>query len=93
MYATIRTYAGSQIADALVEHEEDVKALVSGIDGFRGYWVIRADDGSAATVSVYDDRAGADESTRQAAQWVGENLGDLNIDPPRVTSGEVVISA
>ena len=93
MYATIRSYSGSQIADALVQHEDDVKSLVSGIDGFRGYWVVRGDDGSAATISVYDDKTGADESNQKAAEWVGENLSDLDISPPQVTAGEVVISA
>ena len=92
MYITIRNYSGgTALADALVEHEDDVRRVVSGIDGFRAYYLMRDDDG-ATTISVFDDRAGAEESTRAAAEWVGENLGDLHVPPPQVMTGEVAIS-
>jgi hypothetical protein len=92
MYATIRNYAGGgALADALVEHESDIRALINAVDGFRAYYVIRDPDG-ATTISVFDDQAGAEESTRVAAQWVGENLGELGLDPPHVTTGEVLLN-
>jgi hypothetical protein len=92
MHATIRNYAGgSALADALVEHEADIRSLITGIDGFRAYYVVRDPDG-ATTISVFDDQSGAEESTRVAAQWVGENLGDLGLAPPEVTTGEVLLS-
>ena len=92
MHATIRNYSGgAQLSDALVEHQDEIRTLLSGIDGFRAYYIIRDGDG-ATTVSVYDDQTGADESTRQAAAWVAENLGDLGVAPPEVTSGPVVFS-
>ena len=92
MYATIRTYSGNPgLADALVEHQDEVKEVVGGIDGFNGYYVIKTDDG-AATISVYNSQEGTAESTRAAAAWVGENLPQFAGSPPQVTSGEVVIS-
>jgi hypothetical protein len=92
MYAAIRNYAGgSALADALVEHEADIRSLITGVDGFRAYYVLRDPDG-ATTVSVFDDQAGADESTKVAAAWVGENLGDLGLAPPQVTTGEVLLN-
>jgi hypothetical protein len=61
------------------------------VEGFRAYYVIRTDHG-AVSISVYDDRSGAEESNRQAADWVRENLSDLSVGPPQITAGEVAIS-
>jgi hypothetical protein len=93
MYATVRTYSGgTELADALVSHEADVKTLLSGIDGFRAYYLVRTGDGTVS-ISVYDNEEGANESNSAAANWIRENLPDLGISAPQVSSGEVVISA
>lgn len=93
MYATVRSYSDSpEMADALVGREADVKNLIGGIDGFRAYYVIRT-AGGAVTVSVFDDEAGASESTRLAADWIRTNLPEIAGGTPQVSSGEVVISA
>lgn len=93
MYATVRTYsAGPELADALVSNEADVKSLLSGIDGFKAYYLVRTPDG-AVSVSVYGNEAGANESTNAAASWIRENLPELGSSAPQVSAGEVVISA
>ncbi len=93
MYATVRTYAASpEMADALVRNEADVKSLLRGIDGFRAYYLVRTADG-AVSVSVYDDEAGANESTTAAAKWIRDNMPEIGGSTPQVSSGEVVISA
>ena len=92
MYVTVRKYTtGSEFADALVENDSEVRRLITGIDGFRAYYLARTDDG-AVTISVYDDRSGAEESNRQAADWVRENLSHLSVSPPQISAGEVAIS-
>ena len=92
MYATVRSYAGSgSLVDALVENGSAVRDLISGISGFRAYYLLRADD-AAVSVSVYDDQAGTDESNRVAAEWIRDNLPDLSISPPHVSAGEVAIA-
>lgn len=92
MYATIRVYSGSsELADALVENESEVKRIIQGIDGFKAYYLVRTQDG-AASVSVYDNESGAEESNRVAAGWIRENLPDLTVSAPQVSAGEVVIS-
>jgi heme-degrading monooxygenase HmoA len=91
VFATIRIYSGSnELADALVENEGAVKELLSGIDGFKAYYLVRTADG-AASVSVYESREGATASDEAARSWVAENLPDLNISAPQVTAGEVGI--
>lgn len=93
MFATVRSYAGSgELADALVENESAVRELISGIGGFQAYYLIRSASGGAVSVSVYDDEAGIEESNRVAAEWIRENLPDLEVSPPQVSSGEVAIS-
>jgi hypothetical protein len=42
-----------------------------------------------ATVSVFDDQAGAEESTRMAADWIRQNMPSLIPNPPEVLEGEV----
>ena len=92
MFATIRVYSGaSELADALVENESAVRQLISEIDGFQAYYLVRTADG-AASVSVYDNQAGATASDEAARSWVGENLPDLNVAAPQVSAGEVVIN-
>jgi hypothetical protein len=91
MYAVIRAYPGnSDLADALVEREEEVRQLIGGIDGFKAYYLLKLTEGTS-TVSVFENREGAEESTRVAAAWVAENLPDLNIAAPYVTAGDVLL--
>ena len=91
MYATIRIYGDrAGFAEALVENEDAVRGLLTGIDGFKAYYLLKTADGTAS-ISVFDDEAGASESTRVAAGWVAENLPQFAGSPPQVTSGEVVI--
>jgi hypothetical protein len=66
--------------------------VIGAIDGFRAYYLVRTSDGAATTISVFDDAAGAEESTRQAGEWIRENLAELTVSPPQVTTGEVALS-
>ena len=91
MYATIRRYedvtdpveAGRRVSEGFVP-------LVRQIPGFVAYYWIDAGDGTMASTSVFEDRAGADASTERAASWVQENIASLLPNPPLMTSGEVV---
>ena len=93
MYATVRTYSsGTALADALVSRADDVESLISGIGGFKAYYLIRAPEG-AVSISVYETEAGANESTSAAAGWIRDNLPGLEVPTPQISAGEVVISA
>jgi heme-degrading monooxygenase HmoA len=92
MYATVRTYAGARgLADELVKREDEVRSLITGIEGFHAYYIIKTADGAAATVSIYENEAGAEESVRKAREYIQANLPDLAPQPPQVTTGEVVL--
>jgi heme-degrading monooxygenase HmoA len=93
MHATVRSYsAGPELVDGLVERSDDVKRIISEIDGFQAYYMIRTAEGMVS-VSVYDTEAGVDESTRVAADFIRENMPEFTAAPPRVSSGEVAIDA
>lgn len=92
MYVVIRTYSGqgaSELFDLLGQREDDVKALISGVPGFVNYSAVRSGDGGV-TVTVCEDKAGTDESSRRAAEWVAENVS-ATADPPVITEGNAVL--
>jgi len=94
MYATMRYYhQNSELADALVENQSEVKRIIGGIDGFEAYYLIRTGDGSTVSVTVFENQAGAEESNRVAAEWLRENVPEVAVNPPMVSAGEVLISA
>ena len=93
MHATIRRYEGNtELADRLAERQGEIKALIEGIEGFQAYYLVRGDNGTAS-ISIFDNPAGAEESNGIAAKWLAENMSDLSVSPPAVTAGEVVISS
>jgi hypothetical protein len=92
MYVVVRSYSGqgaSELFDQLGRSEEDVKALISGVPGFVSYSAVRSGDGGVA-VTVCEDKAGTDESSRRAAEWVRDNVG-VTTDPPEITEGDAVL--
>jgi hypothetical protein len=92
MYAVVRTYSGqgaSELFDLLGQREEDVKALITGVPGFVSYAAVRSGDGGT-TVTVCEDQAGTDESSRRAAEWVKENLG-ATATQPVISEGNTVL--
>ena len=94
MHATVRNYVGGKaLIDELMSKEGEVKSLIQGIAGFRAYYLIRTDKGDAVSVSVYENRSGAEESNRAAAEWIRANLPNLSMSAPQVSAGEVVIQA
>jgi hypothetical protein len=92
MYAVVRAYSGqgaAELFDLLEQREEDVKALITGVPGFVSYAAVRSGDGGV-TVTVCEDKAGTDESSRRAAEWVKENVG-ATTNPPSITEGDAVL--
>jgi hypothetical protein len=92
MHVVIRSYSGrgaSELFDALVEREEDVKNIITTVPGFISYEAFRA-GGGGETVTVCQDKAGTDESSRRAAAWVKENIS-VTVDPPTISEGSTIL--
>ena len=94
MHAAIRQYQGApgSVDEEMIRRiNEGFLPIIKDASGFRDYYALDAGDGRFATVSVFEDRAGAEESTRLAADWVRENMASLFPEPPEVLQGEVVV--
>jgi heme-degrading monooxygenase HmoA len=90
-YVVIRHYKEStKLIDELEQRSADVENLIKGIPGFIAYNLVRSETGGFS-VSVYEDRSGADESVRAAREYLQENLPGV-AGPPEVIQGDAVIS-
>ncbi len=93
MYATVRRYEGvTDPATVGRRVNEGFVPLIRRVPGLVAYYWVDAGDGVMISTSVYEDRAGAEESTRIAAEFVREHLASLFPHPPQVTAGEVLVS-
>ena len=97
MYISIRKYKlTSQDAKTRGELTRQINDLflpqISKAPGFVSYYAVDAGSGTLATVSVFESQSGAEESNRQAADFVKKNLPALAKAPPEITSGEVIAS-
>jgi hypothetical protein len=93
MHVVIRSYTGAgaeELFELIAKREDEVRELLSSVSGFVSYAAI-THDGHATTVTVCQDKAGTDESTQRAAQWVGENA-EVAVDPPAITEGDTVVA-
>jgi hypothetical protein len=92
MYVVVRKYSGSgasELFDLIEQRSDDVKEVISGTPGFISYAAFREGDGGM-TVTSCQDKAGVDESSKRAADWVSENT-TVPVDPPEITEGSVFI--
>ena len=93
MYVTVRRYEMHPFAvDELMRRvEEGFAPIISKAPGFIAYLALDAGDGVVASVSMFADQAGAEESNRLAADYVRANLASLVSNPPEITAGEVKV--
>jgi hypothetical protein len=90
-YAAVRRYEGvTDPAEAGKRVAEGFLPIISEVDGFVAYYWVDAGDGVMVSTSVFEDEAGAEASTEEAADFVAENLAELLPNEPQVTAGEVV---
>jgi hypothetical protein len=93
MKVVIRKYSGqgaSRLIDTIEENAADVKSVIGSVKGLVSYTLVRTADGGF-TVTVCEDQAGIDESTRRAKEWIAENAGEIGAAAPEVSSGDVVL--
>ncbi|MGJ5833209.1 hypothetical protein [Streptomyces ossamyceticus] len=94
MYAAVRRYDGvTDPAEAARLVNEGFVPLMRQVPGFVAYYWVDAGDGVMVSTSVFQDRAGAEESISRASDFVRDNLASLLPAPPEVMAGEVVVSA
>ena len=93
MHAVIRTFSGAgakKLVDLLEGRKSEVESLIRPVKGFVSYSLVRTVDGGVS-VTVCEDKAGTDESSRIAKEWIGKNASDLGVSPPTIVEGSVIL--
>ena len=91
MYAVIRHYKfraeDSDKIDQLIQ--EEFVPLLKKANGFISYNWLDTGAGEGASLSVFQDKAGADESIRLAADFVKTDMSELLSQKPEVIEGPI----
>jgi heme-degrading monooxygenase HmoA len=93
MHTVVRSYSGKgakELIDVLEKHAKDVEGIIRSIKGFVSYSLVRTADGGFS-VSVYHDKAGADESIQKAREWIQKNASNTGVGPARVAEGTNIL--
>jgi hypothetical protein len=91
MYVSMRLYDGVKFPDeAVAKVRNEFLPLISKITGFQEYYAVKTGDDTMASVSVFKDKPGAEESVKVATTWVEKNMSRFLPNPPKVLSGETV---
>jgi hypothetical protein len=88
----IRRYRATNVAELSRVVQDEFVPRVRDIPGFVAYYVVDGGGGDIASITVCEDQAGVDESTRRAAEFVGQSLADFIDGAPDVLGGEVTAS-
>ena len=93
MYAVIRRYKfDKRSSDEINRRVRDIFVpLLRKAPGFVAYYWLNTDDGGAS-LSVFQDKAGAEASVRAAADFVQQQLASL-VGKPEIVQGEVRANA
>lgn len=89
MYASIRQYNGRNIPEVARRAQEGFVPILRELPGFVAWYLVDGGGGALFTVTVFEDRAGAEASVSAALEFVEENLDDLIVGSPTVMNGEV----
>ncbi len=90
-YLVVRQYQlapGHTVEELVGRVGSGLAPILRQVPGFQEHFLVETSDG-LLSISVFADQAGAEESSRQAADWVQQNLADFFAGPPAVTSGSV----
>jgi hypothetical protein len=93
MHAVVRSYSGAgakELFDLLAKRKQDVEDLIRGVTGFVGYTLVQTAEGGIS-VTVCQDKAGADESLQKAREWIQANASGIGASAPAVSEGAVIL--
>ena len=98
MYAIIRRYTpkgGALEARAFEDLKRRIETgfipLVQDVRGFHSYYTINVGNKQLVTFGLFDDKTGATESTRRAAEFVKNDPLKEQLGTPEVIEGELLV--
>jgi hypothetical protein len=97
MYATIRRYSAKtgttrDTIDSFKRRiEEKFVPTLSEIRGFHTYGVVNVGNNELLSISIFEDREGATQSTRKAAEFVQKDPLKDQLSKPEILEGELLV--
>ena len=91
MYAAVRHYHFKSKDGAAIDKmvRDEFVPLIKKAKGFVRYYWLDTGSGEGVSISVFKDKAGADESVRLAADYVRDHASKLLQQKPEVIEGPV----
>ena len=80
--SAIQFAPGHTMGELVAAVESGFMPIVTQVPGFVEYFLVETEEG-AISISVFTDQAGAEESTKRAADWVADNLAGFFAGPRR----------
>ena len=97
MFATIRRYSTktSPSTDTVDQFkrriEQNFLPTIHDLRGFHSYSIMRTGDKEIVSLTVFEDRQGATEATRKAAEFVSKDPFKDQLSKPEVIEGELLL--
>jgi hypothetical protein len=98
MYAIIRrwtpkgTVNQQTFTDVKRRIEEGFVPAVQEVRGFHAYYALNVGNKELVTIGVFEDKAGATESTRRATDFVKQDPLKDQLGSPEILEGELLVS-
>ncbi len=92
MYAAIRQYGlltNEPIEEVLHGIREGFIPIIKNAPGLLAYYALDSGSGTLTSISIFEDRAGAEKSNKLAEDWVGMTLSSALPTSPETIIGEV----
>jgi hypothetical protein len=97
MYASIRRYStkaavNQQTIDEFKRRiEEKFVPTIQDVRGFHTYAILSTGNKELLSISIFEDRQGAAESTRKAAEFVQKDPLKDQLSKPEIYEGELLV--
>jgi hypothetical protein len=97
MYATIRRYSTKtantkEVVDDLKNRiENGFLPIIQDVRGFHSYGALNVGNKEIVTFSIFEDRNGATESNRRAAEFVQKDPLKDQLGKPEILEGELLV--
>lgn len=92
MYVAIRRYGlvtNEPVENVMRGIKEGFIPTINRAPGFLAYYALNSGDGTLASISIFEHRAGAERSNKLAEDWVGRSLASALPTSPEIIVGEV----
>ncbi len=97
MHATIRRYDGvdqNRSTELTSKVNESLVPKLEKMPGFKGYFLIEADNGVLSSLGLFETPEQGRESSKFVATWIrDEKLDAIIPNEPKITSGRVVATS